>query len=214
MLKGLSRFYLSPDTQIYKRFKVNANESARGVRFILNDFRDIDKISFRNVIKMGQDIYENESVYFDKEDGYVDVIFPPLDAGIYKSELAIIYKNKKLLSGIFEIEYVDSLLGGESANLKKVSGVDLFDRLMNAENEINELVEKTKSLTEIVDKNYTHDQIQASTSWMVQHNLNKYPSVSVVDSGKNEVVGDINYIDKNNLVINFSHAFSGKAFLN
>lgn len=214
MLKGLSRFYLSPDTQIYKRFKVNANESARGVRFILNDFRDIDKISFRNVIKMGQDIYENESVYFDKEDGYVDVIFPPLDIGIYKSELAIIYKNKKLLSGIFEIEYVDSLLGGESANLKKVSSVDLFDRLMNAENEINELVEKTKSLTEIVDKNYTHDQIQASTSWMVQHNLNKYPSVSVVDSGKNEVVGDINYIDKNNLVINFSHAFSGKAFLN
>ncbi|MFR4808420.1 MAG: hypothetical protein ACLT9Y_05195 [Peptostreptococcus anaerobius] len=214
MLKGLYRCYLSPDSQIAKLFKVNASESARGVRFILNDFRELEKLSFRHVIKINDQLFENEQIIFDKEDGYFDVIFPPLEPGKYKSEIAIICEGKKLLSGIFELEYLESLIGGEAAELKKLNGADIFERLMSAENEINELVEKTKSLTEIVDKNYTHDQIQASTSWMVQHNLNKYPSVSVVDSGKNEVVGDINYIDKNNLVINFSHAFSGKAFLN
>lgn len=214
MLKGLYRCYLSPDSQIDKLFKVNASESARGVRFILNDFRELEKLSFRHVIKINDQLFENEQIIFDKEDGYFDVIFPPLEPGKYKSEIAIICEGKKLLSGIFELEYLESLIGGEAAELKKLNGADIFERLMSAENEINELVEKTKSLTEIVDKNYTHDQIQASTSWMVQHNLNKYPSVSVVDSGKNEVVGDINYIDKNNLVINFSHAFSGKAFLN
>ncbi|WP_368346640.1 hypothetical protein [Peptostreptococcus anaerobius] len=214
MLKGLYRCYLSPDSQIDKLFKVNASESARGVRFILNDFRELEKLSFRHVIKINDQLFENEQIIFDKEDGYFDVIFPPLEPGKYKSEIAIICEGKKLLSGIFELEYLESLIGGEVAELKKLNGADIFERLMSAEKDINDLLEKTKGITELVDKNYIHDQIQASTSWIVQHNLNKYPAVSVVDTGKNEIVGDIKHIDKNSLIINFSHAFSGMAFLN
>ena len=50
--------------------------------------------------------------------------------------------------------------------------------------------------------------------WKIKHNLNKYCSVSVVDSAGNVVVGDVNYIDKGNIEISFSAAFAGKAYLN
>jgi hypothetical protein len=64
------------------------------------------------------------------------------------------------------------------------------------------------------DKNYIHNQMSASSTWSVQHDLNKFPSVSVVDSGNNMVVGDVEYIDENNLTITFNASFSGKAYIN
>lgn len=64
------------------------------------------------------------------------------------------------------------------------------------------------------DKNYIHLQNTASNTWTINHNLNKYPAITVVDSAGNEVVGDIEYIDANNLRIIFRGAFKGKATLN
>lgn len=61
---------------------------------------------------------------------------------------------------------------------------------------------------------FTHDQGMPSASWTVQHNLGKYPSISVADSAKNIVVGEVTYVDLNNLVIVFNSAFSGKAHMN
>lgn len=61
---------------------------------------------------------------------------------------------------------------------------------------------------------YEHRQDAAAAVWNIAHNLNKYPSVSVVDSGNNVIYGDITYIDKNNLQIKFSAASGGKAYLN
>lgn len=64
------------------------------------------------------------------------------------------------------------------------------------------------------DTSYTHNQIAPSDTWVVIHNLNKRPSVTIVDSGENTVMGDINYIDNNQIEIRFSAEFSGKAYLN
>ena len=64
------------------------------------------------------------------------------------------------------------------------------------------------------DKNYVHLQGPPATSWNITHNLGKYPAVSVVDSSDRIVVGEIEYIDTNNVVLTFSSAFAGKAFLN
>lgn len=68
--------------------------------------------------------------------------------------------------------------------------------------------------TIVNDKNYVHNQIVASNFWEIQHNLDKYPSVSIIDSGNNLVVGEIKYIDSNNIIITFTSVFSGKAYLN
>lgn len=66
----------------------------------------------------------------------------------------------------------------------------------------------------IYDKNYLFIQNQVSDEWIINHNLNKLPSVTVIDSAENEVVGEVEYIDLNNLKIKFANGFSGKATLN
>ena len=64
------------------------------------------------------------------------------------------------------------------------------------------------------DKNYVHEQMQASNEWNINHKLKKYPSVSIIDSAGTNVIGEVTYLDENSLRINFSSIMSGKAFLN
>ena len=58
------------------------------------------------------------------------------------------------------------------------------------------------------------DQAVSSNIWKINHNLGRYPSVTVVDSAGTEVIGDVQYIDTNNIIIEFTSEFSGKAYLN
>lgn len=64
------------------------------------------------------------------------------------------------------------------------------------------------------DKNFEFTQSVASASWSINHNLGKRPSVTIIDTGGNQVIGDIIYVDNNNITLNFSAAFSGTATLN
>lgn len=64
------------------------------------------------------------------------------------------------------------------------------------------------------DSNYVHDQTVASDLWSIQHDLGKYPSVTIVDSAGDECEGSINYVSLNLLTVSFSSAFSGRAFVN
>lgn len=73
---------------------------------------------------------------------------------------------------------------------------------------------KTSADLSIGDKTFTYTQSSALATWEINHNLAKYPAISVVDSGGNTVIGEIKYIDQNNLTISFMSAFSGKAYLN
>lgn len=61
---------------------------------------------------------------------------------------------------------------------------------------------------------YVFVQSTPSATWTINHDLNKYPSVSIVDSANDEVIGEVNYTSTTQVVISFSAAFSGKAFLN
>ena len=65
-----------------------------------------------------------------------------------------------------------------------------------------------------IDKNYVHSQLVAATEWNINHNLHKYCSVMVVDSADSVVIGDITYIDQDNIKITFTEAFDGKAYCN
>lgn len=60
---------------------------------------------------------------------------------------------------------------------------------------------------------YVHNQYISSNIWNISHNLNRFPNVYIEDSSHQQVIGSINYIDSNNIVINFSFSISGKAFL-
>lgn len=65
-----------------------------------------------------------------------------------------------------------------------------------------------------IGKTFVYEQTSASNEWVIRHNLAKFPSVTVVDSTKRIVVGDLTYLDDNSLKVSFSGAFSGKAYLN
>lgn len=61
---------------------------------------------------------------------------------------------------------------------------------------------------------YIHTQGVASSTWTINHNLNKYPSVTVVDSAENEIIASVKYQDANTCIIEMSSPFKGKAYLN
>ena len=64
------------------------------------------------------------------------------------------------------------------------------------------------------DKHFEHVQMEASSVWTINHGLGKRPSVTVVDSCGNVVVGDVAYLSTNQLTVTFNAEFSGKAYLN
>lgn len=59
---------------------------------------------------------------------------------------------------------------------------------------------------------YDRGGVEAST-WTIQHNLNKYPMVSIMDDNGNQVEADIHYADLNTVTIVFAKPLSGKAVL-
>lgn len=64
------------------------------------------------------------------------------------------------------------------------------------------------------DKTFVFTQGVPAVQWTVQHNLNKFPSVSVVNNNNIVINGEVTYIDTNNVQLDFSAAFAGKAYLN
>ena len=68
--------------------------------------------------------------------------------------------------------------------------------------------------THNLDAFYLHEQGTASSEWVVNHNLHKRPSVTVVDTGGNKVMGEVEYLSDDELVIRFSSPFVGFAYMN
>lgn len=60
---------------------------------------------------------------------------------------------------------------------------------------------------------YEFEQSTPATLWTISHPLGGYPSVSVVDSAKTQVIGEVTYIDDETVRIEFEQPFSGFAFL-
>ena len=60
---------------------------------------------------------------------------------------------------------------------------------------------------------FAYTQQTPSSSWIIKHNLNFHPNVTVVDSAGTIVEGEIQYTDMNNLTLTFASAFSGNAYL-
>lgn len=98
-------------------------------------------------------------------------------------------------------EYVDTLLSGADV----ISFVPTSEiTSTNVQDAIEEVRAKSK---------YVHTQASASTTWTITHNLQFYPNVTIVDSGENYVIGDVQYTSVNALVVTFAHSFAGKAYL-
>lgn len=60
---------------------------------------------------------------------------------------------------------------------------------------------------------YTHTQAVASAVWTINHNLNGEPTAVVLDSAGTQCEGTFSYPSKNTMVITFTSAFSGTAYV-
>ena len=70
------------------------------------------------------------------------------------------------------------------------------------------------TLEQITDAiSYVHTQDASVSSWTVPHNLGFNPNVTVVATGGATVEGEITYSTVNSLILTFSSALTGKAYL-
>ena len=97
------------------------------------------------------------------------------------------------------------------------SGTSNYNDLENKPKINNVTLEGNKTSSELGltgDKHFTYIKSTPDSVWEITHNLDKYPSVTIVDSAGSVVMGDITYTSKSALTVTFSAAFSGKAYLN
>lgn len=72
-------------------------------------------------------------------------------------------------------------------------------------------MEKTSLLN--YKENFVHRQSTAASIWYIQHGLGKFPAITVVDSAGSSAEGTPEYVNSNYLILRFSAAFSGVAYL-
>ena len=131
-------------------------------------------------------------------------------------------KPGKIYTGPKGVLYVGSKKGHliqESFLRGDVQGTTLNSKISKIGGyTIEELEDLLESIEDFIesngDKHFVFEQGVAASVWTIQHDLNKKPSVMVVDSGDNVVEGCEVYIDDNNMEIQFGSPFSGKAYLN
>ena len=106
----------------------------------------------------------------------------------------------------FELEKpveFDAIFEINPAGIPEINGSELIN------------VNKHGSTFTIKSANYTHEQGIASKEWIIVHNLEKEPSVVVVDTAGEEQIPDRKvYNSKNQVTLYFLSEFAGKAYLN
>ena len=61
---------------------------------------------------------------------------------------------------------------------------------------------------------FIYPQVVPAKIWNITHNLGKFPSITVIDTGNTVVQGEYTYINNNSVALKFSAPFGGKAYLN
>ena len=60
---------------------------------------------------------------------------------------------------------------------------------------------------------YTHTQAVSSSTWTINHNLGFNPLAIVLDSGGTQCEGSVTYPSTNQMIITFTGAFTGVAYI-
>jgi len=110
-----------------------------------------------------------------------------------------------------------SISSTQIAQIAEAFNKTVVDITVTADNENRTIILTYRDNFSIQDAykfSHIHTQTVASSTWNITHNLNKFPSVSIVDSSNAEVIGEVEHTNANSLVVKFSAAFSGKAFIN
>lgn len=62
--------------------------------------------------------------------------------------------------------------------------------------------------------NYVHEQAIASETWVINHNLNKYPSITLTYTSGEVFLANTEYTSLNQVIVHLDSASTGYAYLN
>lgn len=79
---------------------------------------------------------------------------------------------------------------------------------------IQEIIYQTLNVNNEEHDTVVFNQSIAANVWTINHNLNQFPSVSLVDTLNKNIMADIKYINSNQIIVTFSRPVAGKAYLN
>ena len=79
---------------------------------------------------------------------------------------------------------------------------------------LSSTVTGTKWVADAGDKTFVFNQAIPSATWTINHTLDKFPSITVVSTANQVVIGDAAYTSTTQVVITFTAGFAGKAYLN
>lgn len=117
----------------------------------------------------------------------------------YTGNYGVIELFKGTISSKSKIEF-DSTIEGNITYLYTIQPFEGYALVASVENE------QTGT--------YIYEQAIPSDTWVINHNLNTRPSITVVDSAGDTVIGSETYNNDNTITITFTSAFSGSAYLN
>jgi len=149
-------------------------------------------------------------------------ITPVVPSGVYGSKTAVPvleFNEEGLIVGLtveditFDVNIIpDSgviagVYGSVTGNVAKIPSITVNDKGF-----VTNVVEESISISS--DMNFVFEQTNPAPIWSITHNMGKYPSVTVIDSANNIIIGEVHYDSTNSLTVSFSGGFSGKAILN
>lgn len=148
------------------------------------------------------------------ETGTLDGCKPILDQilGLLPPQEPYTYKATQMLPFTLSIVIGTGLIISDGTTFDNIpiGGILTFE----SPNSGLAIVASDNKLTFTAKLGYVFTQSTPSTTWTINHDLGKYPAVSIVDSANDEVIGEVHYTSTTQIVLTFSAAFSGKAFLN
>ena len=92
--------------------------------------------------------------------------------------------------------------GGGGSDIKEIVGSPLIGATT------------TEGVVYLTSQTYVHEQGIASDTWEITHNLNKFPTVVLVDSAGTTFGAAVTYNSSNKCTINMNGATTGMAYLN
>ena len=97
--------------------------------------------------------------------------------------------------------------------VENINPDNIRETVRDVENASNEKL-VTERAVALARDTYVHDQAVPSEVWIIEHNLGRYPSVTVIDSAETQFMVQVEYNSKNRLTLYMNGATTGKAYLN
>ena len=99
----------------------------------------------------------------------------------------------------------DILILTDASNLNATKTTNVDD--------LTTFIGNSAALNNLTDT-YIYEQVTPASTWVIAHNLDKYPSVTIVDNYNRQFEGHVEYTDSNTITVALSATITGKAYLN